>query len=398
VKHSVADSLFRRSQSGDTMWKAVIPPAASALRGEIYSPRQFTPDERSPRPFTPDVYSPRPFTPDERSPRPLFRGDVSTAAVKHSVADSLFRRSQSGDTMWKAVIPPAAFSDAVSPADDFVSPNDSDEIPPEKEHRGGTVCSISSIDWNLVAGSVKRQLDNFPAPSPCSEAVTGDKRLFKKRYSAEQEKPRAVDLLADLRNARRRASVLRKALRKTSTVLKSMLPSLSLTTSEMSLQLPHVEQVYQPMTDDVFVRRDVDSSAKLETGHRFANPPQLPVHPAQLKELAAPPVRSVSTSVTDARLSACTTDSAWSELGLWNSRESDPSEEKRPSGEMDFRRDTTDSDIAALCEPDSPVISFRDRMSKTVELDKIKILIERAKSHASEVNGAVQRLSDLSQK
>merc|ERR1712112_753113 len=75
VKHSVAGSLFRRSQSGDTMWKAVIPPAASALRGEIYSPR--------------------PFTPDERSPRPLFRGDVSTAAVKHSVADSLFRRSQS---------------------------------------------------------------------------------------------------------------------------------------------------------------------------------------------------------------------------------------------------------------------------------------------------------------
>jgi len=249
-----------------------------------------------------------------------------------------------------------------------------------------------------VAGSVKRQLENFPPPSACSEAVTGDKRLFKKRYSAEQEKPRAVDLLADLRNARRRASVLRKALRKTSTVLKSMLPSLSLTTSEMSLQLPHVEQVYQPMTDDVFVRRDFDSSAKLETGHRFANPPPIPVHPAQLKELAAPPVRSVSTSVTDARLSACTTDSAWSELGLWNSRESDPSEEKRPSGEMDFRRDTTDSDIAALCEPDSPVISFRDRMSKTVELDKIKILIERAKSHASEVNGAVQRLSDLSQK
>merc|ERR1712112_2760 len=103
VKHSFAGSLFRRSQSGDTMWKAVIPPAASALRGEIYSPRPFTPDERSPRPFSPD----------ERSPRPLFRGDVSTAAVKHSVADSLFRRSQSGDTMLKAVIPPAAFSDAV---------------------------------------------------------------------------------------------------------------------------------------------------------------------------------------------------------------------------------------------------------------------------------------------
>merc|ERR1712112_331267 len=118
VKHSVAGSLFRRSQSGDTMWKVVIPPAASALRGEIYSPRPFTPDERSPRPFTPDERSPRPFmpdersprpfTPNERSPRPLFRGDVSTAAVKHSVANSLFRRSQSGDTMWKAAIPPAA--------------------------------------------------------------------------------------------------------------------------------------------------------------------------------------------------------------------------------------------------------------------------------------------------